>query len=184
MIRMNATLTPGKFIKSEILFIDKIIELPALGSGEFGEAHEMSSKMIANITQKHFMKNLDIAKETLKTTHMVIDDNRKHYVNLLKPKLDHMIEHFSIPIKNGHYDIISRQDIMENAFKFKILYNHKDNKAFEDDIKTTVKADINSPKRKTSGATNYLDRIDPTEYAMYPFLGTIQKALRMSKRRK
>ncbi len=43
---------------------------------------------------------------------------------------------------------------------------HPKNKPLVLDMRACVKADINDTKRKTSGTTNYLDRIDTSEYGI------------------
>lgn len=160
------------FLKREIVFVDKIIELPANGSGAFGEMHELTAKQIALTIKKYVLEKAKnpIFAENVDKTYLIIDDNRKHYVHLLKQNVPAgYISHFDSAIKQGHYDIINRQDIVETSFHQKKLLIDIENEPLKLDIKACVKASPNIAVRTTAGSINYLDRIDSMEYAIYPF---------------
>ncbi len=53
------------------------------------------------------------------------------------------------------------------------MWIHHKNKLLVNDMEICVKSDRDRPERKTSGKTNYLDRIDSFENAFIPFIGLI-----------
>lgn len=167
----------GKWKKTKALFIDKQIELKAMGNGDFGEMHEIYAKQMALMIKKHFLKSLKIKEVdfNLEKTFCVVDDNRKHYIKELKNTnmLNGYIETFMGAVKQGHYEIIERQDYVETSYAKGILHTHKANKPLMDDFKSCVKASPNITTRTTAGTINYLDRIDSAEYSLYPFITTM-----------
>lgn len=175
----------GKFKKHRIVLIDKQIELAALGSGEFGEMHEISARQIAMMIKKNIIKALKnkVVDANLEKTYLVVDDNRKHYLKMLKDELEPsgLIMNFQTAIKQGHYEIVDRQDYYEESFKRGILHVHEKNGALIEDFKDCVKPSKNAVVRTTAGNTNYLDRIDSSEYAVYPLLSALAKGKKASK---
>lgn len=161
--------------KTEVILIDKVLDIPPVPMDEMGRSHDLNAKLISQVIKKYLLKNEKYFSE-LKSITLSIDDNRKHYNGLMKDNLDGFVSHITNPIKQGHYDIIERQDLLENGIKNKVIFIDSKNNLLIDDIKECVKADVQSPKRKTSGNTNYLDRIDSVEYGLYPFVGIIQKS--------
>lgn len=176
MIKENKSLN-NTFKRNKVIFIDKQIELNAMGSGEFGELHEIQAKQIGLLIKKHFLKA--ISNKTvdmyLEKTYCIVDDNRKIYLKYIRDTLKSsgIIENFMGAVKQGHYEILERQDYFEESFKQKKLFNHIKNKSLEEDIRECVKPSANTPTRTTSGSINYLDRIDSAEYAVYPFITTM-----------
>ncbi len=71
------------------------------------------------------------------------------------------------------FDIYNRQNAMVSGFESQVVHNHPKNKALEQDMKVCLKRDIKDVRRKTSGATNYLDRIDSAEYGLEIFTSVI-----------
>lgn len=59
------------------------------------------------------------------------------------------------------------------GFDNKSIYMHPKNKALKMDFEKCIKRDKNDPRRKTTGTTNYLDRIDSMENGVIPFAGII-----------
>ena len=154
------------------IFIDKQIEIPAYGTGLQGELNEKYVKLISDKIKQHYLKNkfMDM-KLTIK--HLAVDDKRKWYLSSLIKELETMLTTFDTFWQHGDYNIIARQDWTQLGFENKVLFLHPDNKALEDDFRTCLKDDIQSPKRKTTGKTNYLDRIDSMENAFLPFVSVI-----------
>lgn len=161
------------------IHIDKIIELPANGSGEFGEMHELTAKQIAMTIKKHFIEALKnpIIDSNLENTYAVVDDNRKHYLKMIKESklLNSIIRNWMPATKQGHYEIQERQDYFETSFHKGIITLDPRNVDLKEDFRLCVKASKNQPVRTTAGNINYLDRIDATEYGAYPFLGVLVK---------
>lgn len=172
-MRKDTRLITGSFKSIKAVFIDKQMEIAAMGTGEFGELNELSAKQISLRIKKHFLEALKnpLINETLEKTYCVVDDNRKHYLNDIKKFLpSYMVENFLPAVKQGHYEIIDRQDYFEESFKQKKMFLHKDNKMLKNDILNCVKSSPNASVRTTAGTINYLDRLDSAEYAAYPFI--------------
>lgn len=58
---------------------------------------------------------------------------------------------------------------------------HPKNKQLVDDFETCVKRDKGDPRRKTSGTTNYLDRIDSMEQGVIQYASIVIKAKKAGK---
>ena len=154
------------------IFIDKQIEIPAYGTGIYGELNEKYVELISKKIKEHYIAN-NFMKIKLKTKHLAVDDKRKWYLLQLSRSLGSFLTTFDTFWQHGDYNIIARQDWTQLGFENKVLFLHPENKALEDDFKTCLKDDIQSPKRKTTGNTNYLDRIDSMENSFLPFVGVI-----------
>lgn len=157
----------GTVLVEEALYVDRIMEFKANGTGVDGSKNDIYVDYIAKLIKNHIEnnKNFDIKKN------IVVDDNRKMYMNSLMKlgTLPSTINWYQA-VKNGKaFDIIPRQDKIEVGFNEKVIFIHPDNKDYMNDIKVCQKADIHSPKRKTTGTTNYLDRIDAVEYSTQPY---------------
>lgn len=165
----------GKIIskKDQIVYIDKQFEFRANGTGELGEKNIMYAESIIHYTDKHWQSMKEFNKSTKPI--ISIDDKRDWYSMIIKDKKKDyfgVIKRFE---QHGVFDIQNRQDLLAIGLENKRIYINPENIELVNDIKVCQKADIKSPKRKTSGNTNYLDRIDSMENAMIPFAHILRK---------
>ncbi len=158
----------GKNKRTQRILIDRQIEMQAYGSGSMGENNEMYVNGVVKAINKHYSNMVSQPKKVV----AVIDDNQKWFLHEIAKKAS-VIKHFKPAVKQGMFDIYNRQNAMVSGFESQVVHNHPKNKALEQDMKVCLKRDIKDVRRKTSGATNYLDRIDSAEYGLEIFTSVI-----------
>ena len=177
------TITPtflfSKFVifdgKESKIFIDKQIELPCNGTGEYGEKNAIYMDQIVEAIDKHYL-SIKLKTPKFKVS-ISVDDKRKIYLDSVKnSKVNRFTKQFRIFKQHKAWDLIERQNLTHMGFSSGIVYNHIDNKSLETDMNVCVRQDVSSPKRKASGRTNYLDRIDSMEQGLIEFGFIIEKA--------
>lgn len=151
-----------------IIFVDKLIQIPCNGTGVYGELNDKYAELMVQEIEKYCKSITPKGHNRIKYS-ITVDDNRKQYINIImKDKPQHLIT-AQAAVKQGHYKIINRQDMIQNAFHEKILFISKENVLLKRDYNNCIKEDIHSPKRKTTSNTNVLDRIDAVDYALYKY---------------
>lgn len=155
--------------KETFVFVDKQIELEAHGTGVFGELNDLYVKQMIMTMEKHFKA----LKAPLIKAIVSIDDKRKWYLNEVRKASPSWLTGYRSFEQHGMWGIEERQDMISNGIENKSIQIHKANKALVSDMQVCVKRDIQDPRRKTSGDTNYLDRLDSAENGIIPFAGII-----------
>ena len=161
----------------EIIYWDTQIELVAYGTGEIGELNDLYIKQMIRVMDKHWKK---VLKNDIKIKAIVsVDDKRKWFLNELYKQKKYYMGLFRTFEQHGDADIEHRQDAMKVGLQNKSLWISPKNQNLIQDIKVCVKRDLNDSRRKTSGNTNYLDRLDSAENGFWPFVPIIWKRQRM-----
>ncbi len=170
--KFNVSFTGDKTlstVKQHKILIDKQIEIPAYGPGEYGELNDTYVRLIKKATEKHISQlgNGYLGKNNAIIT---IDDKRKWFLNEVRKLRPDGIKTFKTPQQHGHlFGIIQRQDTTILGLETHLVAIHPKNKSLVNDMRLCQKQDLNSSVRKTTGNTNYLDRIDSGEYGLEPF---------------
>lgn len=159
----------------KIIYIDKQVELPAMGSGQIGELNDVYVRQMQRAMTNHYNK---LTEKPLKKAIISVDDKRKWFLHeLFKQRLPWQGQYKTFD-QHGEFEIGNRQDWTHIGFENKVIYMNPKNKALMDDFKVCVKRDKDDHRRKTTSTTNYLDRIDSFENGFIPFLGNIIKSNR------
>ncbi len=151
------------------ILIDEQIEIPTTGSGKYGEKNDLYVNMICKVMEKYYSK----LKIKPKKVSYSVDDKRKWFLNEVRKKRIAWINGYRTFRQHGEDGIIQRQQMTKIGFDNKIVYNHPKNKQLENDIRNCQRAEISNEKRKTSGLTNYLDRIDSMENGIIEYKNII-----------
>ena len=173
LYRKAVGISPTKQFKyKHEVFVDQIIEIKATGTGEFGEMNDIYVKAIEEVVSKHYWSKV---KSTTKGVIISVDDKRKWYLNELRKLKIPFVNKYRSFQQHGDWAIAARQDMVTAGLEQGAIKIHEKNKHLIQDMKSCTKADINKPERKTSGRTNYLDRIDSMENGVIPFASVFWK---------
>ncbi len=162
------------------VFVDRIMEFKADGTGQMGEKNRMYIAFIWKLITKHFDS---LPHKPEREARFAVDDKRKWYLDGLWTTKPWFITKGRKFEQHGAWGIANRQDMMIQGLESDSLWLHHKNKDLMYDMRVCVKRDMQRPERKDTGKTNYLDRIDAAENGILEYAPVIFKAYREMKKK-
>lgn len=190
-LRKNSqlTLTPSiEFIKKGIfenesrIMIDKQIEVKTHGLDSEGKINDLYIKQMVEIMTNHHENLVHEVRQRPEQSSIAVDEINQMYIREIMDIIQPYYLDYGRPFKkHGAYSLIERQKFTHFGFLNKVLFNHIENEALEQDFRVCQRSDYQKEERKTSGTTNYLDRIDSFENSIINHFGLIWNAERKEK---